>query len=820
MNIGHAFRWIIRDFRSGELTLLFLALFLAITCVSAMQLFSAMVRHEVEQSAAQFLGADVLVSSNVALPPQWQKKATQLGLTQTDTLSFLSMAVYKDQLQLVQIKAVKSLYPLRGKLTVTDNPGRTQALSVHMPTSGHVWVHPRVLTALSIQVGQSLMIGAAQFQISGVIAEDPGQRGDWFSISPQIIMNERDVASTTIIQPGSRLTYDWLLSGEKPALLELKQFLQPQLGEQYRWSDYLQSSPAIDDVTQRTLSYLNLASLMSLLLGGLAISMATLRYFQRHLKHVALLRCMGATQYQIIELYGVGLLTVGLLSTLCGILMGVIFQPLLVKWLGGMIIKTSGHVHVLAVILSFVIGVGLLLFFSLGNLWQLSKVTPINIFGHQHQTWLRQLWQPYVFALVMLMALAYWNTGSWLITAAAMLSLAGFVGIVLASFSGFSWMVQHTKMVLPLPLRFGLNNIARHQENSTLQVIGIGMALTAILSLVVFKNNVLDSWQQQLPANTANYFLININPDQVADLSTLLRNAQVEPTGIYPMVKGRLSTINDQAARHVLGEEAKHINALQRELNLSWTGDLPGENQIVEGIWPQADNPLNWVSVEMGLAKQLHLKLGDTVGLQVGDSLVKAQVVNFRQVRWDSFKPTFFMLFKPGLLNHLPQTMITSFYLPPEQLPLLTRLTRDFPNITLIDVAGMLHKVRVLIHQVGNAMNFMTLFALLIGMVIAVLAVLSFNSSKQQETQVLKVLGMRRRTLLWIRSSEALIIGLYTGLLACIIALTLGYSLSMRMLNTAFAFPWSLLFLVPLLTAIVNLSLTAGIQYLQYKHRG
>ena len=811
---------IIREWRSGELTLLFIALVIAVACVSAMNNFTNSVQNQLEQGAIDMLGADAVLTSNTAIDLSWKQKANELGITMANTLSFLSMVEGHKQLQLSQIKAISSPYPLRGKVTIATHPGDAQGVSqTNAPEEGSVWLNPRLFPLLSTDIGKKITIGAGVFKVSGVIRDEPGQIGDWFTLSPRIIMNINDVEKTKIIQPGSVLTYTLLMNGSKKQLNEMHQFLNDKLTWQQQWRDSKNNNISVTNTINRTLNYLNFGTLMSLVLAGVAISMASLRYCQRHLKQVALLRSFGATQAQIIRLYLSSITLFGMIACLIGAVIGYSLHPLLVKWLEGILPNEQQQFDLGPFVLSVVSGMLLLFCFSVGNIWQLRKISAISLFRQQHLIWKNSAYITYGLALLLLGILAYYYTQSFKLTLTVLGGCLVFIGAALAGLWLLFGSFTSAKRRIPLNWRFGFNNIARNFEDSALQVIGIGLALTCILSLMLLKNHLISDWQHQLPAQSANYFIFNVEPDQTPALSTLLEKNGVKIQGFYPILRGRLTAINHESVTKLFGEEIKNINALQRELNLSWSKQLPDDNSIIKGTWMVSDLDKAWVSVEQGLAERLKLKLGDVLSFTISDRVINVQVSSIRHVDWSSFKPNFFMLLKPGLLDDLPKTMITSFYLPPDKQKLLIDVTRTYPNVSLIDIASTINKVQSILSSAANAITFIAFFALLAGLIIVMLAILSLSGTKRQETQVLKILGMRRITLLWIRSSEAFLIGLYSGFLAILTAVLINMYLASLILESHFTIPWILFVLVPLSTAFIVVVINLIIQGNQYQGR-
>lgn len=811
---------IIREWRSGELTLLFISLVIAVACVSAMNNFTNSVQHQLEQGAIDMLGADAVLTSSTAIDLSWKQKADELGITMANTLSFLSMVEGNEQLQLSQIKAISSPYPLRGEVNIAVHPGDAQGVSqTNAPEEGSVWLNPRLFPLLSTDIGKKITIGAGVFKVSGVIRDEPGQIGDWFTLAPRIIMNINDVEKTKIIQPGSVLTYALLMNGSKDQLNKMHQFLNDKLIGQQQWRDSKNNNISVTNTINRTLSYLNFGTLMSLVLAGVAISMASLRYCQRHLKQVALLRSFGATQAQIIRLYLSTIALLGIIACLIGAVIGYSLHPLLVKWLEGLLPNTQQQFDLGPFVLSVVSGMLLLFCFSVGNIWQLRKISAMSLFRQQHPIWKNSAYITYGLALLLLGILAYYYTQSFKLTLTVLGGCLVFVGAALAGLWLLFGSFTSAKLRIPLNWRFGFNNIARNFEDSALQVIGIGLALTCILSLMLLKNNLISDWQHKLPAESANYFIFNVEPDQTPALNTLLEKNGVKIQRFYPVLRGRLTAINHESVIKLFSEEIKNINALQRELNLSWSKQLPDDNSIIKGTWMVSDPDKAWVSVEQGVAERLKLKLGDVLGFTISDRVINVQVSSIRKVDWGSLNPNFFMLLKPGLLDDLPKTMITSFYLPPDKQKLFIDVARTYPNVSIIDIASTINKVQSILSSAANAITFISFFALLAGLIIVMLAILSLSGTKQQETQVLKILGMRRITLLWIRSSEAFLIGLYSGFLAILSAVLFNVYLASSILESHFTIPWILFVLVPLSTAFILVVINIIIQGNQYQDR-
>jgi putative ABC transport system permease protein len=816
LSLGMSVRLLCRDWRQGELTLLVLALMVAVSCISALNNLTSIVNYQLTKQAATLLGADVIVTSHYPIKSIAKAYAKQLGLKQTQTYTFASMVQYQDQLTLAEIRAIDVSFPLIGQLVISFALTDKGVATNKPPNPGDVWIEKKLLTQLNATFGDKITIGLANFIITGIIIDEPGQAGG-FTIAPRMIINHSDVKKTAVIQVGSNLAYNWLLAGTNPALLNLKKSLKLDSHPTYKWLDSQTSNQTIATTIKRVLVYLTLGSLMSLVLASIAISLASLRYCQRHQQQIGLLRCFGASQHSILIIYLVNLLIIGSISCGVGVIIGIIIEPLFNHWLAGLLthFDTSFSWH--ASIISFAIGMGLLLLFSFLNILTLRAVSPVSIFRQQPIAWEASSYLGYMTTFVLLALFTYYYSQSLVITVTVIGVCLGYIVVVIGGLAVVMRLIGLINNNISLTWRFGIRNIGRNKTNSLLQIIGIGLALTIIVTLALIKTSMISDWQQQLPANTANFFVINIEPNQVLAIDRFLHQQQIANSTLYPIVKGRLLTLNNRPFSQLLGIAANDINALQRDLNLSWTNTLPYDNQITAGHWLNHAS-MNWISIETGLAATLSAKIGDTLGFKINNQLVYATISSIRTVDWMSFKPNFFILFKPGILNDLPHTYITSFYLPKAQQNALKTITNQFPNLTIIDIVSIIEKLQLIFNGVGHALTFITVFSLLIGIIIAILAMLSLSDSKREETKILKILGMQQQALFFIRSSEAGFIGFYAGMLAIVIAIGVNYYLSSKLLTIACHLPWLLILLVPLLTSIGMILINNLMMIIYYQH--
>jgi len=340
--------------------------------------------------------------------------------------------------------------------------------------------------------------------------------------------------------------------------------------------------------------------------------------------------------------------------------------------------------------------------------------------------------------------------------------------------------------------RYGLANIARRGRDSVVQIVAFGLGLMVLLLLALVRDDLLRDWRASLPADAPNYFMINIRPDEGEAIRAFFHERGLPPTALVPLVRARLTAINDVSVDQLRFESERARNFVEREANLTWAQALRDDNRLVSGAWwSEADGGGARVSVEQEYAQRLGLKLGDTVTYDVAGEPVTARITSLREVRWDSFQPNFFMVFSPGVLDDVTGTLITSVHVRPEQRPALVDLVRQFPEVTIIDIAALLSQVRDVMDKAALAVQYVFLFTLAAGLMVLLAAVQATRDERRYESAMLRTLGASRRVVFQGVAAEFTALGLLSGLLAACGATVVGYYLAREVFNLRYApDPW------------------------------
>lgn len=294
-----------------------------------------------------------------------------------------------------------------------------------------------------------------------------------------------------------------------------------------------------------------------------------------------------------------------------------------------------------------------------------------------------------------------------------------------------------------LALRLAVNRLLHQPWVTISQLAAFSLSFMLLALLLVLRGDLLERWQQQLPPDSPNYFLLNMTEAQVPQVKTFLQQHQIKPETYYPIVRVRLTEINQQLATERVHEDDPGGEAVNRELNLTWLADLPDHNPLVAGSWPPKSGE---VSMDEGIAGRLKITLGDTLTFSGDTQAFSAKVTSLRQVDWESLKPNFYFIFPPGALDGQPQTWLTSFRYDGDGR-MLTQLNRQFPTLSLLDIGAILKQVGGVLQQVSRALEVMVVLVVLCGGLLLLAQVQVGMRQRRQELVVYRTLGAGKRLL-------------------------------------------------------------------------
>jgi len=779
--IGLAWRLLGRELRSGELRLLLAALVVAVAAVSAVGFFADRVRLALDNQAQQLLGGDLILIADHPWPAGIVEEAGRRGLQVAETLTFPSMVQAAGQVQLADIKAVSSNYPLRGSLGVTRTRGASAAVVNAGPPAGMVWLDERLADALQVAPGAMLTLGNSRLRVDAILVQEPDRSFNLFSLAPRLMMNVADIPASGLVQFGSRVTYRVLLAGEARVLSGFRNWLDGRLASGERLEDAQNARPEIRSALERAQRFLGLATLLTVVLAAVAVALAARRYMQRHLDACAMMRCLGMTQRRLIGLHAWLFAWLAVLAIGLGGLLGFFGHFVLSEWLAALLatrLPLPGAwplLHGAAVVLVLLFG------FALPPVLQLSRVPTLRVLRRELGPPTPWLLGGYGLGLLLLAGLMLLVADDRRLGGIAVIGFAGALGVFWLCARLAIFAIAGVRRGGAFGWRQGMANLSRHAASSSLQIVALAIGLMAMLLLTVTRGELLAAWQKASPLDAPNRFVINIQPGQRAEVAASLAAAGIKAE-LSPMIRARLQKIAGRpvsAASFPEDERAQRL--IEREFNLSWRTDLPAANQIVAGRWfaPPATGQAE-ASVEEGLAKTLGIKLGDELLFMIAGQEKSLRVSSLRKLDWDSMRVNFFVLTPPGVIEDAPASYITSFYQPETDTGFGRQLVAQFPNLTVIDVAAVLRQLQDLVGQVAGAVQFIFLFTLAAGAIVLYAALLSAFDERRYELAVMRALGARRPQLRQAMLAELAVIGGLAGLLAAAGAMALGQLIAWR----------------------------------------
>jgi putative ABC transport system permease protein len=787
-----ALRNLWRDLKSAELSVLLLALTVAVLSLTAVGFFTSRISQGVRAQAAEVLAADLRLESPNPIAARYFKEAEARGLRSARMLTFPTAIFSGDLSQLAALNAVTASYPLRGHVRIADAPFGIARATDRIPGRGEVWIDARIIAQLKIALGSTLRIGAASFRVTQVLDYRPDQGTGFVNIAPAALLNYDDVAATQLIQLGSRVTYAALFAGAADPINAFREYIVSKKAPGERLREVDESSRQLNSAIDRASRFLNLASLASVLLAAVAVAMGARRYATRHIDTVALMKCMGASQGFVLAISIIELSLLAVFAVALGAMLGYIAQAGL-AWLLRDLIRTELPAASLAPLpIALVTVLAMLIGFALPPLLQLKSTPPARVLRKSVSAPPLRYGLSYVLALAALFAILW----SLVRDAELVFSLlAGVLGVgfvlTLAGY-GLVRLTGRLRGGVGVAWRYGLANVSRRGGDSVVQIVAFGLGLMVLLLLAVVRGDLLADWRHSLPADVPNNFLINIRPEERPSLQEFLQSHGLGQPQMFPMVRARITAINARPAETLKLPDDRGRGFLEREQNLTWSAGLMEDNQLIAGSWwkpGDAGRPL--VSISTEYQEALQLKLKDKISFDVAGETVTAEVASIRKIRWDSFRPNFFLVFPPGLLDGAAGTYMTSVFLTPSQRPSLADLVRQFPTISVIDVDAILKQIRDIMDRASLAVQYVFLFTLAAGIVVLLAAVQSTRDERRYESAMLRTLGASRGTVLQGVAAEFSALGFLSGTLAAFGATAVGWVLARRLFSLEYALdPW------------------------------
>ena len=849
--IALASRLLWRDWRSGELRLLFLALVMAVTSVSGIALFTDRLEKALLLESANMLAADRVLGSGKVLPDDILVEAQTRGLRTASTLSFTSMAFSDSGNMLVSAKAVSDTYPLRGDVIISDAPFIRGAPIQSGPQPGEVWLESRALPALGLEVGDSVYVGEAELTVSKIIIAEPDRSGGGMvdNAGPRLMLHLDDVAKTNVVQLGSRVSYRFLFAADELlALDEFETWVDAEYEGEYRLRDVRDESEEVSEALSRAESFLLLGSLFAVLLAGVAIALTAKRYSERHYDYVAILKTFGCTSPQTGFIYLWIQALLAIVAVVVGSVLGWGVHHIILRALQTVITVELPAAGFEPFVVGAMTAVICLLSFALPPLLALRETPPLRVLRKDISQQKVGANVPYVFGIGGTIGLVYWYSRDAVLTSVLVVAVAS-IAILL---SGLSFLLLSSSSAVGMRAgsawKLAMSAARRRRKQNVLQVMVFSVTIMSLLILGLLRTDLIADWQAQLPENTPNHFMMNISQPQIAGIEEFFEENGVQGNAFYPLISARVTKVNgatpdpqedlnSDAERGTLagggGDDAEEESAKgaarvglsvgygQGETNaagagassgkeaseseagdeaeegevrgrlsrrqVTWAAELPADNRVTGGEWWEATVEPGFVSIEQDYADWLDIELGDVIEFEINAQTVSAEVSSFRSVRWDNMQPNFFIIFSPGTIDHLGATFLSTALMEREQKILLNELVQRFPTIVVIEIDALIEQIQNIIAQVTSAIELISVLVLVCGALVLLACVNATLDERFYENAILRTLGAGKRLIMTSLLIEFASIGLMAGLVATLGAEASLYYLQEQVFEQEFA---------------------------------
>jgi len=774
-----ALRQLRREWRSGELAVLIAALVIAVGALSSVGFATDRVRQSVERRASESLAADVVIRSRNVIAEEFAVIAREHGLETARTLEFPSVVTTGERGQLAEIRAVTEGYPLRGQLEISDRAYGPAETTDALPARGEVWAEPRLVGALGVDTGDRIRVGANTFTLTRVIAFAPDQGFSFVEIAPMLIMRMDDLEGAGLLGPASRVSHRLLIAGDRGGVDDYKSAIENSLEPGQQLSDIRDARPELVSAIERADRFLNLAALVAVLLAGIAIAMAARRYATRETDTVAILKCLGVRRRDVLWGYLAQLLIIAIVAGIAGIVLGYAAQSLLLFLVKDIIGEALPPASLAPAPWSLALGVIILAGFGLPPVLGLVRTAPIRVLRRDTGGVPVTGWIVYGVALAAISMILVAQTGDLKLSLYVLGGAAGGAVLLGLGAAALVFGLNRFRRGVGVAWRFGVASIVRRGRDSIVQVMAFGLGMLVLLLLAVVRTDLLDSWQAMLPEDAPNHFMINIQPDERDGVRDFFRQRNVEVPELQAMVRTRLSAINGTPITEIEFDGERSRGFAEREQNLSWAGELGASNTLTAGEWwTPEEYGAALISLEEEAAGRLGVGLGDQLTFDLAGEPLTFTVDSLRKIEWDSFKPNFFMVVPPEVLEGYPATFISSVYLEKEKASMLLDLVRTYPAVTVIDLDTIIEQVKSVMDQAALAVEYVFLFTLAAGVLVLLAAVQSTRDERRFESAILRTLGARQRTVLAGVVAEFTLLGLLAAALAVVGAAVSGWLLA------------------------------------------
>ncbi len=803
---GLAVRFALREMRGGlKGFYVFIAcIALGVAAIAGVASFSRALTEGITAEGQAILGGDLSFSliHQEATPDQLAHLQSMGKLSKVSSLRAMARTETAGNQTLVELKAVDDPYPLIGNFDLTS--GKDLQTTINARTDGlrNAVAELALLARLGLEVGDQVSVGKTQFRIADTIELEPDKLSSGMTVGPRLLISQEALQDTGLIQPGSLINHRYRVNmgGNVPeeqlqqAIAQTNE-LFPNAG--WRIRSKLEAAPSLQRNIQRFAQFLTLIGITSLVVGGVGVANAVRSYMDTRREVIASFKCLGASGGFVFKVYLIQMMVLATISIIIGMVLGAMIPLVAMAALQSILpINAVQAVYPLQLLLGMAYGYLTALAFALWPLGRAHDIAPTVLFRDEVSTRSRYPKPLYIagaaLTLVLLaglaLVMAYDKTIAMIFIgacAATYLLLIVVARLIMAA-------ARKVPAVRSTELRLAITNIYRPGALTSSVVLSLGLGLSLLVALALIDGNLRRDLNQAAQEQAPSFFFVDIqNHEKDAFRSFVAEKAKGSEFNAVPMLRGHIVSLKGiPAADYPAPAEAEWI--LRGDRGITYSATLPENSTITAGTWWPKDysgEPL--VSFSDDNARELGLKVGDTVTVNVLGRKITAKIANFRTVDWESMSINFVMIFSPNTFAGAPHTHLATVGWEgdatlQQELDLLKDITQAFPTVTSIRVKDAIAQVNELVGQLAWAIRGASSITLLASVLVLAGALAAGHQSRIYDAVILKTLGATRRRLIKAYVMEYLILGGTTAIFALFAGSLAAYFVITGVMDGAF----------------------------------
>ena len=801
-SLSFVFKMTLREIRASwkRLVFFFICVAIGVGAIVGVRSIIQSARDALLRESRALLAADVLVESR----EPWTEEVraivnARLGtvpvLDRIESVETATMArpaeSAKAVAKMVELRGVEPGFPFYGELELVG--GAT--VTPEMFADYGALVRPELLAQFDVEVGDEIIIGDDVYEIRGVVLVEPGHQLSAFSLGSRVLVNHDAVVQSNLLVFGSRARYQTLIRIDEAHIEPLVEQLREDVeGTRLRVWSYHNTENRVSRNLKRAENYLSLVGFVIVILGGIGVWSVTRVFVQQKLRTIAILKCLGATTWQLLSVYVLQVVVLGLGGSLLGVAMAMVALQAVptnvVAGYGEIAYGLTGS----AVVQGAGIGVLVSLLFAVVPLLDVRHVRPLLLLrgtGPRPSGQIDWLWIATVGSITgALVSVASWQADSWRVGAYVS---GGFAGVAVALHFAAGALVRIVKplsRVAWFPLRHAVISLGRPGNQTRTILLAVGLGSFFLIGVRALQVNLLEEFSLEMREYAPDMFLLDIQQDQADGVRELLEaSAPGKAATLLPVLRGRVTGVESDSVNLDSTEDVRGRGSLGREYVVTYRDGLEENERYLDG-GPWNDDPsITEVSIEKSIRDRFDIDVGKTIRFEVLGRTIRARVTSVREVRWnDTRRGGFMFVFRPAAVSAAPHSYIAMFR-GPDKTDARGRLQRDlvarYSNVSIIDVRDVMASAKEVIDGVSLAISAVGAITLFTGVLILIGSVAMTKFQRLYEAAVFKTLGADNRMMTTMILFEYGGLGAMAGVIGSAGAVLLSWTLSRYLLEIA-----------------------------------